>query len=449
MNTKGDAKLGGTDTAHAEQGPPRGAQRPAPPKMSAAGSPPLADGGSGPNDSEPTPPPRFVPPKPAKLPAEQAPRLFCGWSFETLDPDHPDPAKREFVRCVHCGRFYIAANWPGNCTAIHCQSEECEPYLVETPEQLIVTPRRPIPYNSGPLNSLSDKPLGISTGTVYLENGQPRRIAFRNNSDEPIEIPSSFGPLWLGVAWEDIKASVGGDPRSLHDNSEFSICGVRGRWVTLLPGESRTAVVRAHAFRPIRTDKPVKITTDQGFQVPTHQDEFVVWSTVFLFAVMLIAHWVTSFWAAAAPAATSTGIAALTASLLVAGALMLAPKGLIKLLRNASLSVPGETLWSGLPPSSPLRRFGSRIVCATIVCLLLGLVMWSIAFAATRLVNSFDSPALKYFIVLLYCAGVLILLEVFLRTNYRASILKPLFGKFKSSVTSPPPTSSQPSAGEE
>jgi formylglycine-generating enzyme required for sulfatase activity len=47
----------------------------------------------------------------AEKPQELIQHTYCYYSFETLDPENPDPSLRTFVRCTHCGRNYHEKYW--------------------------------------------------------------------------------------------------------------------------------------------------------------------------------------------------------------------------------------------------------------------------------------------------------------------------------------------------
>jgi hypothetical protein len=127
-------------------------------------------------------------------------RLGCPYCFRTLDPNDERRDFRQFVRSAD-GQTFHAICWDSHKESLS-QPSEIKPVQIKAPDPLPVVDREPIVLYSGPSNAISDTPLGISVGTLFIQ-GHPEAhnpnnvFALQNNSDQPITIHRNLGPRWL------------------------------------------------------------------------------------------------------------------------------------------------------------------------------------------------------------------------------------------------------------
>jgi len=153
-------------------------------------------------------------------------RQGCAYCFVTLDPEDPDEKRRLAVRDGN--RVYHEVCWQK--TQPDESTTSAERFMPPKPPPLPVVQLIPAPLYTGPLNNLSDKPLGISDNIVVLETTDPGSVTVRNNSDTIIQLDRHNMPLWAYVHYDSLDA---------------------GEMVKLLsPGKSLTLKIFPHVIRP-------------------------------------------------------------------------------------------------------------------------------------------------------------------------------------------------------
>lgn len=168
-------------------------------------------------------------------------RRACDLCFWVMSPDDPDPQLRTFVQVdtkryhSQCWTRYIQPQDP---------SRQAQPISIAAPPPLAGYDRVPALLNARRV-ALSDKPLGLSTGTVVLDGAdrlEPLVLTLRNNSDQAIEVPRDFAPAWAFL--------------------DFSTYGrpTESSTLTLAPGEERSATVYSHIARPDTTRQTMTLT---------------------------------------------------------------------------------------------------------------------------------------------------------------------------------------------
>ncbi len=173
------------------------------------------------------PPDRELPRQSQSL-VNLVPRLKCQWSFETMDPQHPNPDKRSFVRCRSCEAIFVESAihnrpCPNGCTGGNFKSMKLstDASLKPTVVQTIVA----CSIDAGPYRTLEDEPLGISTGTIALSWLSSSTIQLRNNSDHHLQDLHLDLPPWISSRFFDAKPN-------------HSDCG----WLAVLPPKQSVSI---------------------------------------------------------------------------------------------------------------------------------------------------------------------------------------------------------------
>jgi hypothetical protein len=256
--------------------------------------------------------------------ARQGPRIGCGWTFETLDPAHRDPAKRKFVACSQCGRPYLKSAVDSasfKCTKIGCESTSFEPLEVEPPAPLTRLQRRPMPFSGGALRSLADVPLGMNVGAVFFDDTSPQTVICRNNSDRTIHLRTWLLPLWLAGRWSEVHQAA--PSRRFRAASGARSTNGRPRYgsIALPPGGQVEAELRVHTFRPAVFSGPIRLYDEHGVLVMAEQDSVLFHAACVLVALLAVCHTVLF-------AINGFGVA-LSFGLLVASVYVLTPRLLL------------------------------------------------------------------------------------------------------------------------
>lgn len=158
----------------------------------------------------------------------------CFGCFGALVTGPANPAAPA-CRCPTCRRWYHPACWAKySCTKSECpgrgRSPATEvPPAPRPPEPVVVN----YPYQYGPLNLLTDQPLGVSIGVVA--DGRIDRMLVRNNSPDPLTVLTPVLPPWLSVR-------VVRKP-----SDERPVDGT----AVIPPGGTRDLSVALHAVRPV------------------------------------------------------------------------------------------------------------------------------------------------------------------------------------------------------
>ena len=155
----------------------------------------------------------------------------CGSCFLLLDPSLL--SGNQVQRCAGCGWMYHSKCWDRyRCANPGCKGKMAIGVTVASPQpaaaRLIVN----YPVVGGPVNFLTDEPLGVSCGTVV--DGYEEPVVVRNNSDFPLALPPSLRLPWVTLR-------VVPKPADLPTAEG---------WQVIPPRDERDLSVRFHAVRP-------------------------------------------------------------------------------------------------------------------------------------------------------------------------------------------------------
>ena len=76
---------------------------------------------------------------------------WCYYSLETLDPDNPEPTRRDFMQCQTCRSqsrdvYYHTAYWDRLQKCLRCGGADVKPVKVKRPRKSVVKKNRPQPF---------------------------------------------------------------------------------------------------------------------------------------------------------------------------------------------------------------------------------------------------------------------------------------------------------------
>jgi hypothetical protein len=165
-------------------------------------------------------------------------RIGCAFCFRTLNPSDPDEALRASVQVED--EAYHQVCWQ----KISQPGQTASELIPSPPEPLRVMTLVGAPLYSGPINTMSDKPLGISDSALILDSTAVRQFTVRNNFSVPVEIDRRAMPVWAFVRF----------PFGLHAEPHV---------VTLDPGQMITLMVYPHLIRPDLVDESVPLGQTQ------------------------------------------------------------------------------------------------------------------------------------------------------------------------------------------
>ena len=120
----------------------------------------------------------------------------CNWSFELLNPNHPDPAYRSFCQCEDCdAKFIKRFIQRGTCTV--CGSNN----FIDAEVNGLTNRAKPAERvaNDGfsaNVGSLREKPVGASTSVLALGLGE-NRVRIVNNYSSHLVVDSTDFPIWV------------------------------------------------------------------------------------------------------------------------------------------------------------------------------------------------------------------------------------------------------------
>lgn len=119
-------------------------------------------------------------------------REYCSLCLNTLDPNDADEKLRYFI--IADNKSYHRYCWVEK---LQRKEDETRVYHVQPPVPLKIVERVPVLTSTGPTNSIYDKPLGISEGTIVLKDKHTIQIYVRNNTNETLTISRNIGPGWV------------------------------------------------------------------------------------------------------------------------------------------------------------------------------------------------------------------------------------------------------------
>jgi len=192
-------------------------------------------------------------------------RTPCGWSFETIDPQHPNPEKRAAVRCPQCKTFYIASVIAGkrcvnDCEVEHFVAVDLEGRIVQPLE---VKPRIPIPGTPGPFYTLSDYPLGSNAEPFDFGVAGTSTFIVRNNTSGTWYLEAAEYPIWVSIQAADGESSLSGVQLAPGHELQFS---VRAHFLQTSQGAS-VGQLRFRALDGGRGNDPLKGGVETTFSL--------------------------------------------------------------------------------------------------------------------------------------------------------------------------------------
>jgi hypothetical protein len=290
----------------------------------------------------------------------------CAWTFRQIGP-----ADR-VVQCTGCGRYYLK-DFVGRCVGLDCFNGRMESVAGDSIPQPTPEPaqtRVPLPpVISNRLNSINDRPLGISEDVLLFEAIGPIEAILRpqgcritvchnpvhcsasytagvsgtndssNAETDLLELSVSNGPLWL--AFRPITGP------------EYT-----GETVELLAGQQADYDLAVHLYRPPETIAYIPIFKNSGLHVlvsgrslPIHLLQCVTWYLIGVH-VWAVVRQLESNAATANPADTF--------AVLVAWAVLLTPQLLLRTLLGLRLGAQHRAASNWVYDQAPLPRLLKR-----------------------------------------------------------------------------------------
>lgn len=154
-----------------------------------------------------------------------------------MDPQHPNPDKRSFVRCRSCEAIFVESAIHNRPCPNGCSNGKFKSIKLSEDASLKPIVMQKIvacSTHAGPYRTLEDEPLGISTGTIALSWLSSSRIQLRNNSDHHLLDLHLDLPPWLSA-------------RFVESIPNLTYCG---RLAVLPPKQSVSIEFKVHFLRP-------------------------------------------------------------------------------------------------------------------------------------------------------------------------------------------------------
>jgi hypothetical protein len=198
------------------------------------------------------------------VPSNQNPRIGCAYCFWTINPEDPDEHRRAAVRVG--ARYYHTQCW----------DQHSKPELVAVQATVLVPPplipqvREPVALRAGPLNTLTDLPLGISHSTLRLETAETVEFALRNNAEEVVTLSRRVGPPWVAV--------------------EYNHYGECSDQLALLPKDTLTVQVYPSFIRPAFMTCEAQISENQGIDLGSNTAPIMVMAVIVSFVMFWLIH---------------------------------------------------------------------------------------------------------------------------------------------------------------
>ena len=126
-------------------------------------------------------------------------RFGCAACYQTLDSRDPSVGRNHFAECSTCRALYHDSCVPERCESAGCESTQFGRRRIAPPLELDFSARAPLSHRAGGASSITDEPLGVSSGTIPVEGGATMSVSIRNNALEPIEVPRWTGPPWAFI----------------------------------------------------------------------------------------------------------------------------------------------------------------------------------------------------------------------------------------------------------
>lgn len=169
-------------------------------------------------------------------------RVWCAYCFRTLDPNDPDDTMRVAVRVGEVAYHHSCWN------RLNQPNEQPIEFVPQPPEPLRIVMFVGAPLYTGPINTLSDKPLGISDSLLVLNSLVPSTFTLCNNSVQLVQIDRRIMPAWAYVRY----------PSDDYTN---------GHLFTLLPAQTVVIEVYPHLVRPDLVDARLMLSETQSIML--------------------------------------------------------------------------------------------------------------------------------------------------------------------------------------
>lgn len=281
------------------------------------------------------------------------PRLPCGRCFDVLDPLDADALYDGFVVCSTCNRPYHRRCYTGGCRRPGCRGTDSRPVEVAPPIDSTDPIAQPVD-SIGPCNRLSDRPIGLSRGLVFLHGTEAVDLVVANNSTNAVGLAPQLFPPWVDVQIDCVRTRL---PRRL-SRVLFRDVGVpyapeqpRPGDIELAPGAQIRFTLSLRVLVPRMVEAFVPIGPAQGVLI-VGQGYRRLWTAalVVLFSSSVVVAKLTAD--VVSDGAADTSLIALGSSFAFFGtALILMPTALSSVLR--SLVVGGYATTGERLPSMP------------------------------------------------------------------------------------------------
>lgn len=194
------------------------------------------------------------------------PRLPCGRCFDILDPLDPDALYDGFVACTACNRPYHRRCFGEGCRRPGCPCVDSHPIDVAPPLDPS-EPERQAADSIGPCNRLSDRPIGMSRGLVFLYGSDAVDLIVANNSANAVGIAPQIFPPWVDVRLDCVRARLSRRlSRLLFRDADPAASAAEPRPgdLSLAPGAQFRFTLTLRIFAPPTVEAFVPIGAAQG-----------------------------------------------------------------------------------------------------------------------------------------------------------------------------------------
>lgn len=193
-------------------------------------------------------------------------RIGCKYCFYTLNPTDPDPQLQSFVKVGD--NYYHATCY---------EKLEIQPPIASTKTTIgSIEPLEwmwlsPVVLDPGPTNTIIDKPIGISVGTVTIRDRTPQVFFIQNNDAQTMNIPRTSGVAWA----------------YLHHENPYG-----GHEYTLAPSQSARIVVIPHFARPSFATSEIRLRENDVIDLSADTFSFSLLWNLILGAILTFSHFI-------------------------------------------------------------------------------------------------------------------------------------------------------------
>jgi hypothetical protein len=195
-------------------------------------------------------------------------RLGCGFCFRTLDPNDDNPKLRTFVQ-------YNQRHYHDYCWSHHKPkgAGDAQALTIIPPDPLAEVHRTPVLFQGGPVNAITDQPLGISTGTISFDHRTDtgeKTLLIRNNTNTEQLLSRRRAPLWVYIDYGNYRAVS--DEMSLHPNQE------------------QTVTLHVHPAQPIWTQSTFYLNDQQALMIVSNRFKLMFALSILVLLVLTGSH---------------------------------------------------------------------------------------------------------------------------------------------------------------